>query len=70
MLLVNCGVAKVAPLVNEENMVSIKITRATTVSGVDVAPGDVVEATERDATILIAIGKAVPAEPMTRKGKK
>ena len=48
------------------NTVKIKIVRATVCGGVCVDAGDVVDATARDARLLLAMGKAVPAEVQTR----
>ena len=46
--------------------VKIKIIRSTVCDGVDVFEGDEVEASQRDASLLMRMGKAVPAEIQTK----
>ena len=51
---------------NEENM-KIEIKRATVCGGVPVSVGDIVEASDTDARVLIALGKAIPAAEKAKK---
>lgn len=45
----------------------IKITRPTRVAGAPAAVGEVVNVSEKDARLLITIGKAVAAESAPRR---
>ena len=51
---------------NGENM-KIEIKRATVCGGVPVSVGDIVEASDTDARVLIALGKAIPAAEKVKK---
>ena len=49
----------------------IEITRATSISGQPVKVGQVVDASDRDARTLLAMGKAIAAsEPVQARGKR
>ena len=49
----------------------IEITRATSISGQPVKAGQVVDASETDARILLAMDKAIVAtEPVPTRGKR
>jgi hypothetical protein len=49
----------------------IEITRATSISGQPVKAGQVVDASEKDARILLAMDKAIVAtEPVPTRGKR
>ena len=49
----------------------IEITRATSISGQPVKVGQVVDASDRDARTLLAMGKAIAApEPVQARSKR